>query len=165
MGMKAFAYIAALAAATLAASGCAGSHNASAPSAQTGGQAKATQPSGRIHFSVVGAAPSGAWIAYIPTSDSSGPAPPPRISLTSDARLPYHATRSIDPAKTAYFLNASTRRKGHITCTVRIGRVSDTSQGTGTDAAVSPCVAALRWRARLGRWVNGRPGSSRFTSK
>lgn len=92
---------------------------------------------------------SGVRVAYIPIFSGPG-GPASRIVLTRDARLPYQATRAINPAVEGYSLNAGLLGAGHITCTLRIGNASKTGRSEGPN---TPCAADLQWSAKLGRWI------------
>jgi len=120
-----------------------------------GSDASTTRRSGDIRFSVSGVAPSGVTVKDIETSVNSGPGGVVAKLLSRDAHLPYHTTlRIVDPRATLYALNVGLAGHGHLTCTIRIGRISDTGHVTGLGPRKSVlCVAILQWSARLGRWV------------
>jgi hypothetical protein len=123
--------------------GCAASH------------ATTTKPSATIRFFVTGVGQP-ARLAYIRgwpmgAGESAGPT----TVLSSAPRLPFHATRRVAAprADDRYTIWAPLMRDGHLTCTLRIGRVSATGHVTGAPDALTVCHASLWWSARHGRWV------------
>ena len=110
----------------------------------------ARHPDGELRISVVGSAPAGVRVTYIPSH--GGLSAPQQVVLTNKARLPYTAVQNVDPTQTHYSLNVSLLGPGHITCSLQIGSASEAGQAATVG---SLCRASLQWSARLRHWVVG----------